>query len=142
MSYTVHSQNALPSWLCIGGASPLGTSGPTGHGGLEKERQSGRPHAARYQTTQGHVVETAPRRHENRRTGQWERTERPETDLIYTIGSSTRRVKTVSSLNGGGETGHVMQKNETEPPFYTVCENKLRTDYRLKCKTQNIKLLE
>lgn len=46
---------------------------------------------------------------------------------------NTQRAKTAPSVNGAGKAGRVVQKkNETE----------LKTDQRLKRKTQNIKLLE
>ena len=43
-------------------------------------------------------------------------------------------VKTASSTNGVGRTGLVHAKYETRPPAYTIHQNKLKMDKRLKCK--------
>ena len=47
--------------------------------------------------------------------------------------------KTVSLIDGVGKTGLVHAKNETRVLAYTIHKNKLKTDKRLKCKSQNHK---
>ena len=53
------------------------------------------------------------------------------------------RLKIVYSINDVGKIGQIRaKKNETRPPSYAIPKNKLKMDYRLKCKSQNHKIIE
>ena len=43
-------------------------------------------------------------------------------------------VKTVSSMNSVERSGLVHAKNEIRPPSYTINQNKIKMEKRLKCK--------
>ena len=49
--------------------------------------------------------------------------------------------KTASSINGAGKTGQLHAKNEFRTLPNTIHKDKLKMDYRPKCKTRNCKTL-
>ena len=49
--------------------------------------------------------------------------------------------KTASSISGAGKTGQLYVKNEIRTLLNTIHKNKLKMDYRPKCKTRHYKIL-
>ena len=49
--------------------------------------------------------------------------------------------KTASLINGAGKTGQLLEKNEIKTLPNTIHKDKLKMDYRPKCKTRNYKTL-
>ena len=49
------------------------------------------------------------------------------------------REKTISLTSGAGKSGQPLLKNETRTLSNTIHKNKLKIDYRSKCKTGNYK---
>ena len=89
------------------------------------------------------VIKTAWYWHKNRHVDQWNRTERPEINssvdgqLIFDKGGkSIKRSKNRLFNRWCWDIGTTTWKeNETRPPIYTIHENKLKMDKRLKYKS-------